>query len=534
MKSEFRGTSGQSEVLNANEQVNDSSKSDKRQADNNVTICFDNIKSLSLVDSEQEFAETDLPSTHSTDNEIETDANIYHSNEDIKQTVEETSPFTKTEQPISHMKTCFYQQKCTSYKAAILFKVLKSTTNQLLDLKQSFDNMTVIEGITPEQQNVIDELKRRTINAVSPKMLEDELLFYRFAKARDFDLADAEAMIRKSKIFREELKIDKLLTDYKPPANLVKYVPTQLLCFDKEGCAVRYVDGGRVDAKGLWNLAKKQDLLKYFAYRIEQDAEKIFKNSAKPKKAFYLPIFNMEELAYSTVTHMKTLQYCLYFLKCYVDNFPERLKCAVVINAPFYFLWAFSVFKQVLPATIIQKIRIFGRDGWKECLQEFIDADDLPAFLGGNRTDPNGNPQCKTFVKWGEPIPKRCYMRTERKQLASVSDSEKVSIMPFSKEEISFEVNEENSELEWEFETKNRDIDFSMYFKEAALEESQPLELIPKQRVDTCYETEKGLFKCEKIGTYTIVFDNSYSWVYTKELYYRASVKSPNGNDQWI
>lgn len=27
-----------------------------------------------------------------------------------------------------------------------------------------------------------------------------------------------------------------------------------------------------------------------------------------------------------------------------------------------------------------------------------IDADVLPAFLGGNRTDPDGNPNCETFV----------------------------------------------------------------------------------------------------------------------------------------
>ncbi|CAL1281316.1 unnamed protein product [Larinioides sclopetarius] len=394
--------------------------------------------------------------------------------------------------------------------------------------------MTVIEGISPKQQKVIDELRRRTINIVLPEMLEDELLFYRFAKARDFNLLDAEAMIRKSKTFIEERQLHKLLTDYKPPANLVKYVPTTLLCFDKEGCLVHHIDAGRVDAKGLWNLAKKEDLLKYFGYIIEKDTEKIFKDKdAKPKKTLYLPIFNMEELAYSTATHMKTLQYCLYFLKCYIDNFPERLKCAIVINAPSYFLWAFAVVKKVLPDTVIQKIRIFGRDGWKECLQEFVDADGLPAFLGGNRTDPNGNPQCKTFVKYGEPIPKKCYMCNERKQLASVSDSEKVSIKPFSKEEISFEVKEENSELEWEFEIKNRDIDFSMYFKEAIMKESQALELIPKQRVDTFYETEKGLFKCEKIGTYTLVFDNSYSWANAKEVYYRASVKSPNGNVQW-
>ncbi|GBN43209.1 hypothetical protein AVEN_247250-1, partial [Araneus ventricosus] len=35
--------------------------------------------------------------------------------------------------------------------------------------------------------------------------------------------------------------------------------------------------------------------------------------------------------------------------------------------------------------------------GWKEDLLEIIDAADLPVFLGGTRTDPDGNPLCETF-----------------------------------------------------------------------------------------------------------------------------------------
>ncbi|GBM13845.1 hypothetical protein AVEN_150415-1, partial [Araneus ventricosus] len=34
----------------------------------------------------------------------------------------------------------------------------------------------------------------------------------------------------------------------------------------------------------------------------------------------------------------------------------------------------------------------------KEVLLEVIDGDELPAFLGGNKTDPDGNPQCNSFV----------------------------------------------------------------------------------------------------------------------------------------
>ncbi|CAL1269129.1 unnamed protein product [Larinioides sclopetarius] len=160
------------------------------------------------------------------------------------------------------------------------------------------------------------------------------------------------------------------------------------------------------------------------------------------------------------------------------------------------------------------------KNGWKKELLKLIDADVLPAFLGGNKTDPDGNPLCKTFVKRAEPIPKSCYMTNKRKKLGS--DFEKLTILPFSKKEISFEVKGANSNLEWEYEVKSRDIAFSLHFKGENLE---PVELIPKQRIETFFETEKGLFKCEKTGTYTIVLDNSYSWIYPKEVYFKAAIK---------
>ncbi|GBN27857.1 hypothetical protein AVEN_224224-1 [Araneus ventricosus] len=57
--------------------------------------------------------------------------------------------------------------------------------------------ITTMDNITQEEKNVVDELRKRTINDMTSKLLEDDSVFYRFAKARDFDLVEAEAMLRK-------------------------------------------------------------------------------------------------------------------------------------------------------------------------------------------------------------------------------------------------------------------------------------------------------------------------------------------------
>ncbi|GBM52239.1 hypothetical protein AVEN_31056-1 [Araneus ventricosus] len=66
------------------------------------------------------------------------------------------------------------------------------------------------------------------------------------------------------------------------------------------------------------------------------------------------------------------------------------------ITSPYVTL-AFSVVKHVLASALLQKIRFYGAEGYQEDLLQKIDADDLPAFLGGNRTDPDDNPLCPSF-----------------------------------------------------------------------------------------------------------------------------------------
>ncbi|GFS55722.1 SEC14-like protein 4 [Nephila pilipes] len=383
-------------------------------------------------------------------------------------------------------------------------------------LKKSFS-----QSITAEEKNVIDELRRRTIDDISPKMFDDESLFYRFCKARDFNLKEAEDMLRKHLIWRKDQHLDSILTDYKPPEVIKKYTSTNFLCFDKEGCLVRYIDYGQTDMTGLWSSTRITDMFKYLLTILEQDVEDLKQHSKKTGKLVYQMscIYNFGNLTFANAAHRKTVEILLQYIKAYQDNYPERIKSIFIINANSYFTFLFSIVRSILASALITKIRCFKADGWKEELLKTIDADDLPV----NKTDPDGNPLCNSFIIHGEKIPERYYLCNYEKKLSVASDAKKLIVARSSKEEINFEVSKVGSLLEWEFETKNRDIDFSLYFKENELDD--PIELIPKQRIDTCYDTEKGLFKCEKFGTYTIVFDNTYSWIHQKEIYFRARLR---------
>ncbi|GFU19202.1 SEC14-like protein 4 [Nephila pilipes] len=393
--------------------------------------------------------------------------------------------------------------------------------------------MSSFQNMTMEEKNIIDELRRRTIQDISPKMLEDETLFYRFCKARDFNLREAEQMLRKHIIWRTEVQLDSILTDYKPLEVVEKYLPLNFLCFDKEDCLVQYHDFGQIDMMGLWNSVKKIDVFKYILLSLERDAESLKQRSKKIGKLVYQlsSIYNLENFSFANATHRKNIEISLYILNAYQDNYPERVKQIIVINANSSFSLLFAFVKKILSSALLTKIRCYKADGWKEELLKFIDADDLPAFLGGNKTDPDGNPLCNSFITHGRKIPESYYLCNYEKKLFGASDAKKLIVARSSKEGIHFEVSNVGSLLEWEFELKNRDIDFLLYFKENELEDG--VEIFRKKRIDTCYDTEKGLFRCKKIGIYTIVFDNTYSWIHQKEIYFKARLRVNYEDENW-
>ncbi|GFS67558.1 SEC14-like protein 2 [Nephila pilipes] len=132
-------------------------------------------------------------------------------------------------------------------------------------------------------------------------------------------------------------------------------------------------------------------------------------------------------------------------------------------------------------------------------------------------------------VKHGQPVPEKCYFSNRKKLLSKSSHFRKLTVLRSSMEEIRFKIEKRGSVLEWEFETKNRDIGFAVYFNSAI--DCDFVEVFPKQRMDTYYGPEKNSIKCENVGIYTIIFDNSYSWMHSKEVFYRIRVRGPNEDE---
>lgn len=409
----------------------------------------------------------------------------------------------------------------------------------------------MMEELTINQKEALEELKKRIAADVPPHLKDDKYLYLRFLRARDFNLNLAENMLRNHLIWRKNNQIDNILTEFKSPDDVLgkgkrladmspteerkarmgivqKYVPLRRIGFDKDGNPVRYFSFGDMDAKGILKSAKRNDCIRAIIQGFEEDVVVMKEQSAKLGKPIeqWTYIFNFENYTFAKATHKPTLETLIALFMAYEANYPERLKAAYIINASIYFTIVFAVVKPLLSGATIQKITVFGRDGWKEELLKCIHAEDLPAFLGGTKTDPDGNPLCKTFVKHGEIVPEEYYLTKSCNRLSKQPGVQKLTVSRKSKANVILDVVMPGSSIEWEFETAARDIGFKLLYKTPNCDAAMK-ELVPNQRIDTQLISEAGMYRCEWPGTYILVFDNTYSWIHQKEIYYKAAVKNP-------
>ncbi|KAG8183830.1 hypothetical protein JTE90_025713 [Oedothorax gibbosus] len=261
--------------------------------------------------------------------------------------------------------------------------------------------MAVTLELSNDEELAIKELKSRfAADEMPTEMYEDTHMFHRFLKARDYNLNNAEYMLRNHLTWRKEFKVD-TVKDYISREALVKFFPGSYIGLDIEGCPVEFFATGNIDPKGIRRAAKFiPDIVMHVIKIVERDAE-ILKNQAikvgKPLSGgFY--IADLKKFPLSVATDKKSLEHAIYIAKLYQDNYPESLKGVFVINVSPYFTLFYNMLKHFLAPSFVKKVKFYRTDDYKEDLRKIIDPDVLPAFLGGNRTDPDGNPLCLSFL----------------------------------------------------------------------------------------------------------------------------------------
>jgi len=359
-----------------------------------------------------------------------------------------------------------------------------------------------------------------------------DVYLLRWLIARDFSVERAEKMLRASLEWRRQYRIDTLLQDFESPEVFKQYYASGLVGVDKAHNPLWIVRYGKIDMKGILRSAKKRDYL-YYVYSL---VESSIQSSMDYKEEHNLPasfmpqstiIFDLEDLAMKHITYKPAMDAAIQVVQFYEANYPEYLRRVFVINAPRIFNLAFAIIRPFLNEATANKVRIVGgSDGsqWAKTLLEEIDADQLPAHYGGTMTDPDGNPECITKVCKGGLVPESFYFSNVFNE-KSKTNKKKLPVSYGAKERLEFDVKVPGSMIQWEFYSEGGDIAFAIYKKNAG----DKSVMLPKDRVDSHIAAEEGEIRVEP-GQYIVEFDNSFSYLRSKTIWYAISVRAPLNN----
>ncbi|XP_071446066.1 SEC14-like protein 2 [Hetaerina americana] len=382
-------------------------------------------------------------------------------------------------------------------------------------------------GLSDDQRFALMKLRRNVADLMRSD--RDDQYLLRWLRARNYDPEAAEKMLRASLQWREQWGVDRIMTEWEVPEVLEKYFPSGICGYDKGGAPVIVVPFAGLDIWGLLHSATRSDFIRMTIRTLEH----LLKVAQEQKQKYnstmaeVIAIIDMDGFSIRPYAWRPAGEAIIALIQMYEANYPEILKACYIINAPKVFSLAFSIVKPFLNDYTLRKICIYKNDPmkWKKALLENIDPDQLPAYFGGTMTDPGGDTRCTLKVKPGGRVPKTYYFKKiEKNGDDPFFNSSTTVVKKGDKLCLKFLVLEEGSLLKWEFSSEGHDIKFGIMRRD---EEGSETTTVPIHRVNCHLAAETGTLPCSGPATYTVVFDNTYSYLRSKKLHYSIEVKPP-------
>ena len=376
-------------------------------------------------------------------------------------------------------------------------------------------------NLSSKQEAALKQFKQNVADIMKDEF--DDYFLLRWLRARSWDLKKSEKMLRDNQEWKKKFGTDTLL-DWDVPEVLKMYYPGGFFGEDKHGCPIWIDTLGTIDPKGIALSAKRQDIIRYKMLSAEIFEKKMVPEASKKHKKRVEEctiVFDMEGIGRKHLWK-PALDNILEQLRLLEANYPDRLRACFLVNAPSIFPFIWTLVKPVLSEYTKQKIKVLGANYQAELLKE-IDADQLPVHWGGTATDPDGDPYCKSKICMGGTVPESYHVV---KPDVDLSKFNVVNVARGSSEQITIEATQAGEILSWQFWTDNMDIGFGV-FKRTSDERQKAgemEEIVPSERVNCHIIPENGAITCDKTGTYVLRFDNTYSWVNAKKVYYMTEL----------
>ncbi|KAM8709500.1 hypothetical protein ACLKA7_016324 [Drosophila subpalustris] len=379
--------------------------------------------------------------------------------------------------------------------------------------------------ISAEQRKTLEQFRKQMDGELNDT--HDDYFLLRWLRARKWNLDAAEKMLKASLKTRAMWNVDNI-EKWDAPQALREYLPYGLMGYDNEGSPVIVCPFYNFDIWGMMHCVTRFEFQKYLVLLLERFMKSAYQQSLEHgwKARQLVVFFDCESLNLKQYAWRPAAECVISSIKQYEANFPELLKMCYIINAPKLFSVAFNIVKKFLDENTTSKIHIYksGVDKWQQQLFSHVNPKNFPRCWGGELVDKLGDPQCKSLMIWGGKLPEDLYVDQSNQQSdknfteALVSKGDKLKLHFKVNNQLNNEQQPQQQLLSWNFRTLDYDIKFGIYSVDEKTGEKRsevPLGTVYSNEMD-----EAGFISTRPNTTYTVVFDNSASYLKSKKLRY--------------
>ncbi|KAI1715745.1 CRAL/TRIO domain-containing protein [Ditylenchus destructor] len=383
------------------------------------------------------------------------------------------------------------------------------------------------ESLTDWQREKIKELRQRLgeeLLAETP-IFNDQFSLLRWLMGWNYKIEEILPRFEKTSRILKCMKCSDLVFDNVDDLNrycstltlACEYFPGGVMSLDDDGNVVTLQALGKSQPKSLSRCGRVSDVYRLCIVETSLIYQLIKVQEKKHKKKLGLRV--IIDLEGFNTDHMGTSALKVYanFLRQLQYMFPDLCRRVYVINAPTMVAAAYKLIKGVLSEQSREKV-VFLSSSYQETLISDIGASNLLTRWGGSFDPPHGNKQTGFLRMGGHPPESLRYAPEKNPHHVDEDKLTKLYVPARGRKEIEVGVAKPGDVVHWYFYT-NGDIEFGV-------DQEDRLEIWPHFRLTTDWIPEFGHVECKTTGLHRVVFDNSFSMFFSKEIRYHVYIKS--------
>ena len=216
----------------------------------------------------------------------------------------------------------------------------------------------------------------------------DDFYLLKFCIARKFDLEKTLKMFKKFLAWRKENEIEDIENfNFYEFDKVIRVYPHGYHKVDKEGHPLYYQLLNKLNADKLFKITTVDRLVKYFIQTYEIMMRYKFKACSKVKGELINQSCAILDIEGIGITDFfgKTRSFMILASKLGQDYYPDNMAKMFLINTNRFFGLVYNIIKGLIDIETRKKVEMLGND-YKDKVLEYIDAENLPTFLGGKCT----------------------------------------------------------------------------------------------------------------------------------------------------